>query len=441
MFMDGLFYSAISHNLSMGIGSFWDLHFSKTLFKHFHEHPPLAMLIESWFFELFGDSRFVDKIHTLVMTLFNAALIVQLWKTTSQKKEISWVPVFLWMLTPIVFWSSSNNVLENTLSIFTTLSVIFIFKSHVKRHYLYILISGICIALGFLTKGFVALFPLVLFFILWLFVRSMSFSKMIYSTAMLIFWSIFPILLLVFISAEAYNSLFAYFNIQVVKSITSIATVDSRFYILKRLLSELIVPLIICLLFYFIFRKKVDVEKERNSNRSLILVFVTLGLSAVIPIMISMKQSGFYILTAYPFFAIAFTLLFENHFLTFTNKLISTDINITRFSISVVFLFTLGIVLTTFFSTKYGNDEYKVRAMRSIIQQVPKNSMLSICPSLYEDWSLHAYYKRYHLINLDSKNLGKYLLIDENNCSDFKVPKNYIEIPLKTREYQLYIKD
>jgi hypothetical protein len=107
----------------------------------------------------------------------------------------------------------------------------------------------------------------------------------------------------------------------------------------------------------------------------------------------------------------------------------------------VVFLFTLGIVLTTFFSTKYGNDEYKVRAMRSIIQQVPKNSMLSICPSLYEDWSLHAYYKRYHLINLDSKNLGKYLLIDENNCSDFKVPKNYIEIPLKTREYQLYIKD
>ena len=43
MFMDGLYYACISRNLALGIGSFWDLEFTETLGKHFHEHPPLAL--------------------------------------------------------------------------------------------------------------------------------------------------------------------------------------------------------------------------------------------------------------------------------------------------------------------------------------------------------------------------------------------------------------
>jgi 4-amino-4-deoxy-L-arabinose transferase-like glycosyltransferase len=141
MFVDGLIYSTISHNLSLGIGSIWDLHFTKTMYNDFHEHPPLAMYIQSWFYPVFGESRLVDKIHSLTMIILHAFLIIQLWKTISKSKEISWVPVLLWVVTPVVFWSSSNNMLENTLSLFTTLSVLFIFKSQQKQWFLLLTIA------------------------------------------------------------------------------------------------------------------------------------------------------------------------------------------------------------------------------------------------------------------------------------------------------------
>lgn len=50
--MDGLFYSSIARNLSNGVGTFWQTHFSNTLFPRFYEHPPLALGIQSLFLKL-----------------------------------------------------------------------------------------------------------------------------------------------------------------------------------------------------------------------------------------------------------------------------------------------------------------------------------------------------------------------------------------------------
>ena len=75
MFMDGLIYAAISNNLSENIGSFWDLHFSTTLFNHFYEHPPLAIGLESLFFNYFGHSYLVEKFYSLA-TFFISGYII-----------------------------------------------------------------------------------------------------------------------------------------------------------------------------------------------------------------------------------------------------------------------------------------------------------------------------------------------------------------------------
>ncbi|MCE2742413.1 MAG: hypothetical protein LW701_02400, partial [Fluviicola sp.] len=100
-------------------------------------------------------------------------------------------------------------------------------------------------------------------------------------------------------------SLWNYFQIQVVKSLETIVTVESRFFIVKRMFSEMILPIVIALIFYFsYFKKRVELRLTKE-QRATSFTFLALGLSAVLPIMVSMKQSGFYILTAYPFFAIA----------------------------------------------------------------------------------------------------------------------------------------
>ena len=54
MFMDGLYYAAISRNLADGLGTFWYLHHTDFSHPIFHEHPPLAIGIQSIFFYLFG---------------------------------------------------------------------------------------------------------------------------------------------------------------------------------------------------------------------------------------------------------------------------------------------------------------------------------------------------------------------------------------------------
>ncbi|MEO1627822.1 MAG: hypothetical protein AAFV25_21920, partial [Bacteroidota bacterium] len=47
MFVDGLWYAAISRNLAQGQGSFWHPHFSALIFSEFHEHPPLVFGLQA----------------------------------------------------------------------------------------------------------------------------------------------------------------------------------------------------------------------------------------------------------------------------------------------------------------------------------------------------------------------------------------------------------
>lgn len=442
MFMDGMIYSTIAHNIAIGKGSIWNLYFTGTMYQEFHEHPPLAMALESVYFQLFGSSRIVDKIYTFSTTIFTAIAIVQLWKTISPKKELSWTPLLFWIFVPVVFWSSSNNLLENTLTVFTTLSVIYIVKGQTKNKWFYFLLAGIFLSLGFLTKGFVALFPWAMVFFLWLFLRKVSLLKMILQTLLVILFTLLPIVILCLISPAARQSLWDYYQIQVVKSIQSISTVDSRFFIIKRMFSELILPIGIALIVYFSFFKRRGSLKLDKEQKSIAFVFISIGLAAVLPIMISMKQSGFYILAAYPFFAVAIAHFLQPQLSTFTQHILSNPFASKRFSIVSVVLFALGVSLNIYFSNGFGKDEVKVKDMRTILPYLPKNSIISICTEMNEDWTLHAYYERFKSVSLDYdvKHLRNFVLVHQSECPSFDIPKNYKEIKLKTIEYKLYKK-
>ena len=56
MFIDGVTYASISKNLANGLGDFWHLHYTQTLYNQFFEHPPLAFGMQASFFKLFGEN-------------------------------------------------------------------------------------------------------------------------------------------------------------------------------------------------------------------------------------------------------------------------------------------------------------------------------------------------------------------------------------------------
>jgi hypothetical protein len=439
MFLDGLIYSAVSKNLSNGIGTFWNLHFTETFMSDFHEHPPLAFGLQSIFFTFFGESRFVDKAYSIFTVIIVAFIIVKIWQILNYKH--GWLPLFLWLITPTVFWSSYNNLLENTLTIFTSLSILFYLKGYASRNYLFIVLSGIMLTLGFLTKGFVAFFPWTFPFLLWIFLKRNSFGRMILDSTGLMIFSLLPLLLLILMFPVVKESLFKYINNQVIGSIKSVVTVDSRIDIVKRLCSEVIFPAALGIIFLLWgwLRTSTTLFLRDNSRKS--LVFVSLGLTGVLPIMISLKQSGFYILSTYPFFAIGISIMIYPLLDSLFIKMNYESKGFVMFKWIAYGLFISGLILSITFSDHFSRDKNKIRDMDTILTVVPRGSIINIKPEMFTDWALHAYLGRFKDISLDPdlKTGREYLLIKNEYYSD-TLNKNYSIVNLNTEDFKLFKK-
>ena len=264
MFMDGLYYATIAKNLSNGIGSFWFLHFTDTSFNIFHEHPPLAIGLQSIFFSLFGDSIYVERIYSLLTFIVTGFIIHLIWKEFIDKKysSYSWVVLFFWAVIPLNSWACSNNILENTMNIFVASSVFFLIKNIRTNDLFYIMISGVCLFLAFLSKGFIGLFPLSFFFLYYLVFSSMTFKEMIGRTLLLIASILTPCLLLYVFYPPAIDSLSEYINVQVIDSLKNVQTTTNRFSITTRLFDymkfiHLLTILSVFVYIVYLFRRKV----------------------------------------------------------------------------------------------------------------------------------------------------------------------------------------
>jgi hypothetical protein len=298
------------------------------------------------------------------------------------------------------------------------------------------------LSLGFLTKGFVAFFPWTFPFLLWLFFKQKSFVKMIFDSAAIFVFTITPLVLLILFSPVASLSLHKYIDNQVIESLKNAVNVSSRFDILKRLLSELApaAGLVIILLFRAWIRKSPVFLIKESSKKA--LVFVLLGLTGVLPIMISMKQSGFYIIPAYPFFAIGTGILMYPLIDSLFMNINFNSKGFLFFQFVGLGLVLAGTILSIYFSDHYSRDKDKIKDISVILKEIPQGTIINISPDMYSDWSLHAYFGRFKNISLDPdlNNKRNYLLIKNEYYSD-TLNSNYISIKLNAIDYQLFKKN
>ncbi|HNK42678.1 MAG TPA: hypothetical protein PL002_15935, partial [Flavobacteriales bacterium] len=130
MFMDGELYAAVAHNEARGYGTFWLPRFSErgvAGLPAFHEHPPLFFGLLATWFRIFGSGFWVERAFSLFTALLLAGLLVLLWRQLipgDRGRRASWWPILLWIIVPTVFWSYHNNMIENTMGLFTTAAVL-----------------------------------------------------------------------------------------------------------------------------------------------------------------------------------------------------------------------------------------------------------------------------------------------------------------------------
>ena len=285
MFMDGLQYACVSKNLADNLGTFWFPFLSETWWKsessYFLEHPPLVYGIQSLFFKVLGDSMYVERVYSFLTAIITAYLILHIWKLilndNSELRKLAWLPILFWIVIPVCFWSYQSNIHENTMGAFTLSSVYFVLKGlNVKRNtFFYLLLSGISIFLASFSKGIPGLFPVVVVFLYWLTNRSITFSKMaIYSMILILT----PILIysILLLNNEAYESLTFYLNKRAFYRIQGEPIVGNRFYIVNKLLMELLPVIIIGSALLVIYRLKSIKFNYSNTYKNNIIFFFSL---------------------------------------------------------------------------------------------------------------------------------------------------------------------
>lgn len=438
MFLDGVTYAAISRNLAHGLGTFWTPHYTDILYPQFFEHPPLAFGIQSLFFRVFGDGMATERIYTLFTALMSLYLLAQVWilfSDTPQRKTLWWLPVLLWIATPVVFWAYRNNMLENTLTIFVLGATWFTGKAILSNRILWLMPAGLFILAAFLTKGPVGLFPLIIPACYRIAGKAVKTGQAAFHTLILILVPVLLLLILAILIPEAGESIRHYWQQQVVASVGNHREISDggRFGILLTLISELTVPFFILLLISLMGQKR---AAGRNPGpRQTGVFFLLIGAAASLPLMISLKQHNYYLVLSIPYFVIGLCLLipeFENRDLPDFRKQAPWLRWVGAAALVLVAAFTAA-------SLKQKNSDPALLAdVQLIISEVPAGAHISVPDELCSDWRLIAYLSRKANISLDPRTPQRFYLAEKKTAVPDSVEKLYRPAERELLLYQMY---
>ena len=404
MFLDGTTYATVARNMALGKGTFWMPHYTETLYPAFYEQPPLALWIESIFFRIFGMSILVERFYSVLSIVLVGFLIVKIWKEITAEIDTAWFPLLLFSCFPIVTWTATNNMLENTMSVFICCSVFFYLKAIRNKKSYFTIISGLSLSLGALCKGIVAFFPWTFPFLIGLFLKKIPFRQVVIDTFILIIGTLFPLFLFYILSENAKSFFDTYLSTQLFSSVAGLReTAGSRFLIIQKLLENSIIPLVLMagIVVAQIVKKRTTLMKEQIKNS---LTFFALSLCGILPIMLSLKQSGYYILPAYPFLAIAFALPFQAFIKELQGKINSSSKGFSAFKIISCTLLISVFLFSFSQKGKIGRDKKELQLVFECNKYIPSNTTISVDDEMYFEWGLHAYFARYKNISLDGSN-------------------------------------
>ncbi len=436
MFLDGITYSAISKNLANGYGSFWKPHYTKLLYPEFYEHPPLVFILQSYFFKLFGDKFFTEGIFSLTTAILTAFAISRCWRLFSDKKEVKeydWMPVLLWISVPLVFWSYKNNLLENSVSVFTTFSVFLIAKSLIERKLIYLFFGSLLIIMAFLCKGIVGLFPIVLPF-LYMISHKKSRKHLLYGIILILFFGGILFLCLVMIPGLKDN-LTNYANQQLLPALNNDReiTTSNRFYILFKLFLELLFPILI-LVYVGIRTWLSDRQHGMFRNRNA-LFFLLIAVAASIPLLMTLKQRKFYLIPSIPFYILSMSFWILPYIREIYGRISELILGrIRKFSIA---LLCVVVIVSIFRFGKFSRDGEELKDIYAISRIVPEGSVISTTSELWSDWYLVAYMSRIGYLSLDPDKEHEYFLIKKGDKVENIELEKYDFVDLNLTKYQV----
>jgi len=447
VFMDGMLYISVSKNLAEGLGTFWEPHYSQTIWPIFREQPPLYFGLLALFYKILGTSMYVERLFCFLCFTFTLIYIHKIWKVLFFEDERlsknSWLPILFFTTIPVCFWAYANHVEETVMTLFTTMSVYYISKALFlqKKIFFNIILAGIFIFLASLTKGLQGLFPITAVFSYWITNSGkLSFKKnILYSIALVATPTLIYVTLILF-NNHIYEVFKLYFENRLGHTFNDVTrkTTDTRFEIMIRLCTELIPMFILMLIIYLCSRRYKKEQLNQHRHFQTIIWLLLIGFSGSIPLMITLEQRGFYLVTTLPFFALAGAALCANKIGYLVEK-INLDGNFYKYVKSITIVILLCSVLFTV--SKIGGtkrDQNILSDIYTIGKIVPPRTIITIPYEMRSEYSLVEYFVRNFYISSDAYGKQHKYYIIRKDLPQNIIPQNYKRYPLETKEIDLY---
>lgn len=455
MFFDGVIYATVARNLSVGIGGAWHLVFAASGWgSDFHEAPPLAFVLESYFFRLFGDHFWVEKLYSLLTGLATAIVIVAIWRrlTAGHRtlRECAWLPVLFWVVLPSWMPVYGNNLLEGTMGLFATGAVYALLRAAGGgRSVVWLPVGAACIAAAFFSKGPVGLFPLVTPIIAGITLGwspgQRSIARAIGANAVLVALTV-SIVFLVLRQPGAADGFMQYLHVQVFASLAGArdATHSSlgRLYIIRELIRELFVVTIAAAALVYWARRRGVAQSEQTSGLGRGIAFCLLmGLCASLPIMLSPKQFNWYLFPSYAFYVLAITLWCGPalvHLLARGNEAkYRCGLSLSAWASAIAAsILAAGLVAAVVHPPRELDVYHDTLELARLLPKGTAISFLGRTQEIHRDSAIGFYMVRWGYLAPDREAGHEYLLLSTNANS--QPPSNYHEIPSELRLYRLY---
>lgn len=446
MFMDGQQYACVAKNYANGKGSFWFPFLSQSWCMApkgaFLEHPPLFYWLESFSFKLFGNSIFSERIFSLFMFVLNGFLIRAIWNIVTNKEisNYAWLPLFFFFGIPIVAWVFQNNIIEETLSVFTLLSIYFVLLAFKKTNqtYLYFISAGISVFLASLTKGLPGLFPIVAPLIYFFVFKKPSLLKAAFGFLIVAIVPIVFYFLIIKFNSDANESLSYYVKERLLNRIKNSPSTDSRFFILGGLFQELIPILLFSVITWYIGKKKIGEDLLKSSSVKWALFFLLIGLSGSLPLMLTLVQNKFYFFPALPFFAISSAFFV----LPVIKKLVEVfeyrPIYLKRIKIASYVAIAIALLLCITSIGHYKRDKEFIADAYATINMVGNEKVIRVSGDVYHKWNFQFYVLRFGDISFDPSSQSQQLFFIDLKSSKSPVPDGYKLYSNELSEFVVY---
>lgn len=473
IFLDGLVYATIARNMAIDRGDFWHPVYVGAI-AQFRDHPPLAFWLESLAFRMCGDHWWVEKLYSVLAAVATGAVLVATWRWLvrgkSELQACGWIPLALWVTLPCWQWTLANNLLENTLSIFTGAAVYAALRASFSRRLWapWIALAGGCILAAVLTKGPVGLFPLVAPAAAGICFRQAAggerwLRRTLWQQLLLVGVVLLGIAWLLG-HADSAEYLRLYWQQQVMASLKgqreTHPSIIGRAHILWEVFTNLLPGIVLAGVVNWWARRQRQAAAKlngepaaaRRASRAARPGSVTavpdmlrlgawfcllLGLAASCPVAISPKQTNFYVTPSYPFYVLAVALACGDSLAQLGRGIAPARLARTQrwLKIGAVAGVLASVAVCGLWWGTPRRDRREIDIARTVSQYVGTEVSIDVTPEVSREWALLGYLDRYHRIRLERDNAEREFRLELQGAG--ALPAGYAAVDVELPRYRL----